>query len=291
MSRVFPLRASVATGLTLGVATLGLAVAPAAFAVAPLPAPTVASSTVAPGADFTLSGVGCAPQQDGTPGVAVITPAVDPQWGDATDAGTNGSWTLTESAPTDPGTYEFALFCDRYTERLSYPNVTITVTADGKPVAAPTATPTATPTGTLRGASANTPGVAAKSSAGTTGAAAALGQKLVKVLTGFQPFEVVTLTLHSTPRTVGTFTADAHGVVTASFVLPAGTPVGSHDLVFEGNMGTYFQQPIRVAAAGPELAYTGSDVGMPLALGVGLLLAGTGALVVSRRRSSGAAQA
>ena len=287
MSRVFPLRASVATGLTLGVATLGLAVAPAAFAAAALPATTVASSTVAPGADFTISGVGCAPQDDGTPGVAVITPAVDPQWGDTTNAAANGSWTLTESAPTDLGSYEFALFCDRYTEQQDYPHVTITVTADGKPVPAPKATPT----GTLRGASANTPGVVAKSSAGTTGAAAALGQKVVKVLAGFKPFEVVTLTLHSTPQTVGTFTADANGVVTASFVLPAGTPVGSHDLVFEGNMGTYFQQPIRVAASSAELAYTGASVGMPLALGAGLLLVGTGALVVSRRRSSGASQA
>jgi hypothetical protein len=108
---------------------------------------------------------------------------------------------------------------------------------------------TTPPVGTLRGTEANTPGVAPQKSGSTTGASTTLGKKVVKILTGFQPDEVVTVTLHSTPVKVGTFTASPQGVVTVEFTVPEGTPVGDHDLVYDGNKGTYFQESIAIAAA------------------------------------------
>jgi hypothetical protein len=277
MSRLSRPRAAVATGLTLGAATAGLLFAPAAFAADSLPAPTISPATVAPGGDFAVSGVGCL-RADGTPGEAVILPAVDPQWADNHTAATDGSWTLARTAPSELGTYEFALLCDRYTDQVSYSNVTLTVTADGKPVA--TAAPAAefTP-----GSTPNTPGIGNATSSGT-GNVAAPGQKIVKVLKGFQPNEVVTLVLHSTPTALGTFTADANGVVTAEFTLPAGTALGQHTLTYDGSLGSHFEDALTLTADGKALAYTGVSIALPLIGGTALVAAGAGALVIGRRR-------
>ena len=93
---------------------------------------------MAPGAELTVSDTGCL-RTDGSAGVAVITAAVDSQWADTTDTATDGSWSIVREAPAELGTYEYALTCDRYTERFRYANVTWTVTADGKPVRWPPA--------------------------------------------------------------------------------------------------------------------------------------------------------
>jgi hypothetical protein len=114
----------------------------------------------------------------------------------------------------------------------------------------------------------------------------------VKVLKGFQPYEKVTLVLHSTPVELGTFTADANGVVTAEFTLPTGTPLGQHTLAYTGDKGSYFEDPLTLTADGKALAYTGASIGLPLVGGSVLLAAGAGALVVGRRRrTAGAVQA
>ncbi|MQA35484.1 hypothetical protein GCU49_18205 [Modestobacter roseus] len=132
---------------------------------------------------------------------------------------------------------------------------------------------------------------AAKATSPLNDTLAAAGEKVVRVIKGFQPAEVVTVTLHSTPQTVGTFTADANGVLTAEFTLPAGTPVGDHTLVYNGTV-TYYQEAFEVTGAGdPRLAYTGASIALPLALGTGLVALGGGALLVTRRRASGASQA
>ena len=110
------------------------------------------------------------------------------------------------------------------------------------------------------------------------------------MIAGFQPHEWVTLTMHSTPTVVGKFQADANGVVTAEFTLPAGTPAGTHTFVYEGDAGTYFQESFTVTAGGKKLAYTGADMTVPLTLGLGLVVAGACALVVSRRKTAGAPQ-
>ncbi|MGY1847240.1 MULTISPECIES: hypothetical protein [unclassified Blastococcus] len=281
MPRVFPLRAAMATGLALGSTVLGLAVAPAALAAPAMPTVSLSSATVAPGAEYTVSGAGCLPRTDGIPVAAVLLPAVDdPQWADALEPEADGSWSMTQTAPTEFGAYEFSVLCDQYDDGFEYANFTVTVTPGGKPV------------GTLRGTAANTPGVASKSS-DTTAKAPAVGETVTRILSGFKPFEKVTVTLHSTPQTIGTFDADGNGVVTVTFAIPAGTPAGDHDLAYDGSMGTYFQEALTIsdAAAGPRLADTGASVAVPLALGTGLLVVGGGALIASRRRSPGASQA
>jgi hypothetical protein len=287
----------VATGLALGTAALGLAMAPAALA-ADAATPTAPSSVVA-GEKFSVSGTGCfgdPTQQNYDPVVTLLTDGVTQNSDDvlfATAPAADGSWTAEVSFPiwTSAGEHVIEVNCDisYYNKQKDffYPLVTLDVTAP--------------PVGTVRGAEANTEGVATKDTGSTTGASTALGEKVVKVLTGFQPYEVVTVTLHSTPQTVGTFTADAQGTVTVTFTLPAGTPVGNHTLVYEGDQGTYFQESIAVAAASPAaatataasggLAYTGASIALPLALGTGLLAAGGGALLITRRRSAGASQA
>jgi LPXTG-motif cell wall-anchored protein len=283
-------RVAATTGLAVVAVSLGMAFAPAALA-APSGTAAVSATTLAPGAEFTITGTGCLPGTTGENGTAVFLPAVDPQWGDAIEAETDGTWTLVETAPTELGTYEYANFCDSYGAGFDYPNIVITVTADGKPA---TAAPVTTPVDAVRGTAANTPGIAANRA--TTAASdklAAPGEKVVRVYRGFQPLEVVRVTLHSTPQNVGTFTADAAGVLTVSFTVPAGTPVSDdHTLVLVGDKGSYFQESFEVAAVGDaRLADTGASVTVPLVLGAGFLLAGGGLVVATRRRAPGALQA
>ena len=105
-------------------------------------------------------------------------------------------------------------------------------------------------------------------------------------LGGFQPFEVVHGVLHSTPVDLGTVTADAEGVATFVFTVPAGLETGLHTVSMTGATGTVVEATFTVTAAagGPALAYTGTDV-VPLAgLGGALVLAGATALLLLRRR-------
>ncbi len=288
MSRLSPFRLCTAAGLAVGTAAVGLAMAPAALA-APEPTVSLSASTVAPGEAFTVSGTGCLPVEDEDV-VVVITPAVDPQWGDAVEPAEDGSWSFVLEAPAEEGTYAFTVLCDQYDVQFGYPDVTVTVAAGSTSTPAPVA-----PTGEIRGTSANTPGVASPDSGTATGDRSAPGQKVVKILTGFRPYEKVTVTLHSTPTRVGTFTADASGTVRIEFTVPAGTPAGDHTLVYEGDQGTYFQESFTVTAAAAatdgDLAYTGASVALPLGLGAGALALGGGLVFLTRRRSAGAAEA
>jgi LPXTG-motif cell wall-anchored protein len=232
--------------------------------------------------------------------VFVIT-ELDEVFGYDEELSEDGTWSveLTFPANTVPGQYYLLGGCDNgyYENGGVYPEVAVTVTAAGG-VSTPAPTPTATTaavTGAIRGAAANTPGITSTTKGSTSAAATAPGTQITKILKGFKPGEVVTVVLHSTPTVLGTFTADANGVVTATFTVPAGTAAGSHTLVFEGNQGSYFQEAFQVAAsvqtASSGLAYTGADVAVPLALGGALVLAGGGALLVSRRRTAQAPQA
>ena len=291
MSRTSRPRTVAATGLTLGLAAAGVFLAPVASA-APA-APTLASSTVAPGADFTVTGTGCVEPADSEyEAAAVITPDSDEAgWGDGDDAKDDGTWSLTHAAPTELGVYSYRLFCDWYTDGFSYGTVKLTVTADGKPV--PVAAPASTPAPAFKpGAKPNTPGVASTSTSKTTGAAAAPGQKVVKVLKGFKANELVTVVLHSDPVALGTFKADANGVVTVEFTVPAGTPLGQHTIAYDGDAGTHFEEALVLTKDGKALAYTGASIAMPLIGGSVLLAAGAGAMVIGRRRrTTGATQA
>lgn len=319
MSRVSSRRVTVATGLALGTTMLGLTFAPAALA-APAELPALQGpSTAVIGQPYVLSGTGCEATSATKPAIVYVDvlaaadaddPTAEPVLSLAGEAEA-GDWTATlEFLPAaTPGGYVVFALCEPYdggetdtgADWLTYPQFPFTLeaapgTPTPTPVTPPPTTPvTFSPTGELRGEAANSPGVSSTKTASTTGASAVQGAKIVKVLTGFKPGEKVTVTLHSDPQTVGTFTADGNGTVTASFTLPAGTVAGEHDLVFEGDQGTYFQESLTVTAAtasdSDDLAYTGASIALPLSLGGGLLVAGAGALVALRRRPAGAQQA
>ena len=307
MSRTSRPRAAVAAGLTLGATAASMFLAPSAFAA--LAAPTAPASVVA-GTEFEVSGTGCMTTDPANPAAVVIATDAETDnldeavFGDFTNE--DGTWSISVSFPADtaPGAHQLQAVCGtQYGEEAEeYPITDLTVVAagtaapapaTGAPAASTTATPAATPAAAFKpGATPNTPGVASTTTDKTTGNAAAPGQKVVKVLKGFKPFEKVTVVLHSAPVVLGEFTADANGVVTVEFTVPAGTPLGNHTLAYDGNMGTHFEEPLQLTADGKALAYTGASIAMPLVGGSVLLAAGAGAMVIGRRRrSAGAAQA
>ncbi|NEM07267.1 hypothetical protein [Geodermatophilus normandii] len=306
MSRVSPLRTCTVAGLAAGTIAAGIALAPTALAAEPLPALT-GPSTVAAGADFEVSGADCVTTDPLNPAVALVT--TDVELDDPNGVGLvvvpedDGTWSAVLSFPAGTtGVHQVLAGCgQQYAEQgVQYPEFDITVTAPtaGTPSTPATPTTTATPTtpatGAIRGTAANTPGVASPDTGAATGDRSAPGRKVVKVLTGFKPGEVVTVTLHSTPQRVASATADASGTVRIEFTLPAGTPAGEHTLVYEGSQGTYFQEAFTVTAAagsGASLAYTGASVALPLGLGAGALALGGGLVFLTRRRSAEATQA
>jgi hypothetical protein len=292
MSRMSRPRAVVATGLTLGTAAAGLFLAPAALAAE---APTVSvPTTVVAGSPFTVSGTGCVGTEANP--TAVVVYSNDP--GEVVDGvvetATDGSWSVQVhfAADAQPAKYSVYADCITYdgTGGFEYDEALTDVTAPA-PTAptAPTGTPVATSTPApdfKPGATANTPGISVTKSSGATSNVAAPGQKVVKVLKGFKSGEVVTVVLHSTPVTLGTFTADANGVVTVEFTLPAGTALGTHTLAYDGSLGSHYEETLTLTADGKALAYTGASIAMPLIGGSVLVAAGAGALLVTRRRRS-----
>jgi hypothetical protein len=281
MSRTIASRLAAAGVMTLTTALAGLVLAPSASA-AGLPALDLSETEVKSGQDFVVSGTGCFTEDiSGFTAFAAVT--TDEEESDilVVDAEPDGSWAveLAFLPGAAGGVHEVFASCNSdYNGTIQedmeeeYPVATITVTGE---------------VGAIRGVEANTPGTKSVTTDKTV-TSSAPGQKVVRVIEGFQPFEVVTLVMHSTPVVLGTFKADANGVLTAEFTLPAGAPAGSHTLVYEGTV-TYFQESFTVTAAGKLLAATGADIAVPLTVGLGLVAAGVGALVVSRRRNTEAA--
>jgi beta-glucosidase len=60
------------------------------------------------------------------------------------------------------------------------------------------------------------------------------GQAIVVEATGFEAGALVDVVLNSTPRALGSTTADAQGVVEYDFVVPADLESGAHTLEFTG---------------------------------------------------------
>ena len=306
MSRTSRSGAFVAAGLTLGTATMSLLFAPSAFAAeSSLPALTVVPTTVQVNESFTVGGADCLPKDsDDEFGVVVYldgdpsNPDLQPVDGQLNE---DGTWTAKLTVAT-AGEHSIDAFCGHYNvtdgdTSEDYPTASITVTA--ATAAATSASASAVPAAATStapdfkpGAKPNTPGISSTSSSKTTGTAAAPGQKVVKVLKGFKPGEKVDVVLHSSPVDLGIFPADANGVLTVEFTVPAGTPLGNHTLAYTGNMGSYFEEPLTLTADGKALAYTGASIAMPLIGGTVLVGAGAGALVLGRRRrTTGAVQA
>lgn len=115
--------------------------------------------------------------------------------------------------------------------------------------------------------------------------------------TGFRPGEQVTVVLRSTPVTLGAFTADGAGTVTAEVTLPSDAAAGSHTLTFSGALsGDLVVLPLELdaaAAAAPSARATrptgspGSTALRSLSAGAAALLLAAGVLaLVERRRTA-----
>ncbi len=90
------------------------------------------------------------------------------------------------------------------------------------------------------------------------------GEALSLSWTGFQPGEQVTVVMRSTPVTLGTFTADGAGVVSADVALPEDAEHGAHTLTFSGPLsGDLVALPIRIGA--PEVAGVSTTARAPAA--------------------------
>jgi hypothetical protein len=110
----------------------------------------------------------------------------------------------------------------------------------------------------------------------------------------FDNGDTVTATVYSTPKQVGTFTANSSGVVSGEFTVPQ-VEAGRHTLRLVGSDGTqtsvgFTVVPSAAPAAGGtgsstsgSLAFTGTDVAMTAGVGA-LLLLGGGALVMAAKR-------
>jgi hypothetical protein len=277
------LRRSAGAALTLGTAAAALLLGAPAASAADLPALTVSATTIAPGSSVTISGTGCInPDSEGGAAWIVIGGDAGLEIGDGELALPDGTWSLkTSIGPGSTlGTHQIKVTCDTYVRSGAYPPVTVTIgtapattTASPAPALAPLATGDRTTYDKI-----------------TAGTPFTLGERFSASYPGFKPSEVVTVVLHSTPQNVGTFTANASGVVTVSFTIPAGTEAGSHSLTMSGNLGTSFTQALKVSTS-RSLAYTGADVAMPLTIGGSLLLVGGALTVAARRRRAGASQA
>jgi LPXTG-motif cell wall-anchored protein len=262
------------TGSTLGLALTGAAflTAPAALAADP-PAITASTVSIAPGQGFSLSGTGCV-GQSGSADVYVAAPST---FNGATEAEADGSWTMDVGVSADlaPGAYDLTVTCGFYSEQFSYPPVTMTVGTPSK--------------ATVTVKNGVTHVTAAPGQSLTPEKPFVPGQKLQLTFSGYTPGEKTTWVLHSTPRNLGTFVADSSGALATALTIPSGVPAGDHELRVTRADGSVVSYPIRIAA-GKSLPYTGAEVGWPLALGGGMLVAGAGALVVARRRGAGAPQ-
>lgn len=185
------------------------------------------------------------------------------------------------------------------------PNPNITPTPTATPTPTPTTTPTTEPTPTTQPTDGATPTPTTEPTAGATPAPAnpvAFGQSEVApgatqtaTAGGFTPGETVSAVMHSDPVSVGTFVADAEGVVSAQFIVPANTPAGEHRLVLTGQTSSLVAEgTFAVAAASPAavfgaLASTGTDANRWFLSGLVLLVAGAGLAGTSwfLRRSAG----
>lgn len=169
-------------------------------------------------------------------------------------------------------------------------------TAAVRTTAVPPPTTSAAPTTSLAADVAPTPATGCRDCARLTGGApVAPGARLALSYAGFHPGERVSAVLHSTPVDLGTFTADASGVLAAPVTVPAWLEAGAHTLVLTGaatgDRVVHFRLTAapRATAAAAASAQGGMGTAVPVILGVvGAvgLLGGVGVLVVRRRRAA-----
>jgi hypothetical protein len=106
--------------------------------------------------------------------------------------------------------------------------------------------------------------------------------------TGFKPFEVVDIWMHSTPVLLGTLTADAQGRISGSFPMPTSIAAGTHHIVLVDEAGVSFTSAALVVTTTAVLASTGADISSGwLALAL-MVLGGLALTIRARRRTASA---
>lgn len=120
------------------------------------------------------------------------------------------------------------------------------------------------------------------------------GQVITVSGSGWLPGSEVTITIFSTPRQLGTATVDGDGQFSTQVTIPSDLSPGEHTLRVEGTNADNEPRTVDVAvtvaepgaAADPDLAVTGEGSLLAGLMGIGLLGAGGGALVLARRRQA-----
>lgn len=124
----------------------------------------------------------------------------------------------------------------------------------------------------------------------------------------FEAGSTVTVTLQSDPVTLGTSVASETGTIAATFNLPADTTAGAHTVIATGPradtgvtesvsaaitvvipagcVSNITATPTSTTTGGGNLPVTGSDNGIFVAIGAGLLVAGGLLVMAARRRST-----
>ena len=151
-------------------------------------------------------------------------------------------------------------------------------------------------TASLNGFQIGTPAAINFLSAACLQAKVTVGQVVTANAMGFQPGEQVTVVAHSTPVTVGVFTADSTGRVTAQFPVPADFNVGTHSVDFTGTVSGHVTAAFDVVAAaqaaqgstGPRVSTGGTVDGWPTGSAIALVLLGlatvAGTIAIRARR-------
>ncbi|WP_246846372.1 lamin tail domain-containing protein [Humibacter ginsenosidimutans] len=129
----------------------------------------------------------------------------------------------------------------------------------------------------------------------------AAGATITVEAKGLDAGKTLTVVLHSDPVNLGGVTADADGTATLKATIPADTSVGAHTVVVTDASGAAIASTgitVTAAATGSDggaaavdpadgaLASTGSDTLPWIAVGVPLLLLGTGLMLARRRRAA-----
>lgn len=107
---------------------------------------------------------------------------------------------------------------------------------------------------------------------------------------GFAPGATVTVTIESTPQTLGTTVARATGDFSATVTIPADVSAGQHTLKASGATSTgavlVLSQRVTVATRpSSELPATGSSIASVLLIASAALVVGGGGLIVVRRNA------
>lgn len=249
---------------------------------------TVNPTSVAAGAEFTVSSAGCAADaaiiDDATEeGVSELHAYVLVTVGDAfvsVDPDEKGGWIASITAPAVPGTYEVNASCDDANEWVwSYDPMILTVTESSDPTD-PSDSTAPTPPAEDSLVSANAGSVTI---VGIDGATVVLGSM------GAAPGSTVYGTIYSTPHPLGAAVVRADGTV--SFSLPAGLEPGVHKIVLQDASGRLLGWVgIHLTGSGvwKHLVRTGGEpvAATTIVVALGLLAAGGLALVARRRHTA-----